>query len=158
MKEKKITTYIKPTEEEEEKDLKNQIKLYLAKLKDTDDIQEITIITTKIKNLQQIIDRGFPLRGINKISYYNKYVNLYNFFKDKEKQENENNLNITDYFNDEYLLPENSRSLKYYQTDFIKNWSLSKLKLCILYYGVGTGKTRIIVNCAQQFSNDHPPR
>ena len=115
MKEKKITTYIKPTEEEE-KDLKNQIKLYLAKLKDKDDIQEITIITTKIKNLQQMIDRGFPLRGINKISYYNKYVNLYNFFKDKEKQENENNLNITDYFNDEYLLPENSRSLKYYQT------------------------------------------
>ena len=151
---KKITTYIKPTEEEIV-DIKKEIQIHLKELKKSDDIQEITIHTNKIKNLQLLIDRGFPIRGVNKISYYNKYVNLYNFFKGKEILEN---LENTDYFNDQYILPEKSRSLKYYQTNFIKNWSLSEQKVCILYYGVGTGKTRIIVNCAQQFTIDHPDR
>lgn len=38
-----------------------------------------------------------------------------------------------------------------YQTEFIKNWSVSAQEVVILYYGVGTGKTIISVNCAEKF-------
>jgi superfamily II DNA or RNA helicase len=157
MKEKRGTTYIELTDEEK-KEQEVLIEKYLKLLKDETNEQKIHRIELDIKISENLIKKGAPIRGINKISYYTKYVNLYNFFKDKERQENEKNLNVHDYFNEQYLKDENSRSLKYYQTDFIKNWSLSEQQLCILYYGVGTGKTRIIVNCAQQFANDYPDR
>jgi len=38
-----------------------------------------------------------------------------------------------------------------YQEEFIQDWSLSTQETVILYYGVGTGKTNIAVNCAEQF-------
>jgi superfamily II DNA or RNA helicase len=38
-----------------------------------------------------------------------------------------------------------------YQKNFIQDWSVSQQELVILYYGVGTGKTLIAVNCAEQF-------
>ena len=38
-----------------------------------------------------------------------------------------------------------------YQKNFIKNWSISSQEISILYYGVGSGKTLIAVNCAEQF-------
>ena len=38
-----------------------------------------------------------------------------------------------------------------YQKDFIEDWSVSAQELVILYYGVGTGKTMIAVNCAEQY-------
>jgi len=38
-----------------------------------------------------------------------------------------------------------------YQKKFIEDWSVSLQELVILYYGVGTGKTLIAVNCAEQF-------
>ena len=38
-----------------------------------------------------------------------------------------------------------------YQFEFIKNWSISAQELVILYYGVGSGKTLIAVNCAEQY-------
>lgn len=39
-----------------------------------------------------------------------------------------------------------------YQKQFILDWSLSVQELVILYYGVGSGKTMIAVNCAEQFA------
>lgn len=38
-----------------------------------------------------------------------------------------------------------------YQRKFILDWSLSTQELVILYYGVGSGKTMIAVNCAEQY-------
>lgn len=38
-----------------------------------------------------------------------------------------------------------------YQKRFIEDWSISAQELVILYYGVGSGKTMIAVNCAEQF-------
>jgi hypothetical protein len=40
-----------------------------------------------------------------------------------------------------------------YQQKFIQDWTLSAQELVILYYGVGSGKTTIAVNCAEQFQN-----
>jgi superfamily II DNA or RNA helicase len=40
-----------------------------------------------------------------------------------------------------------------YQQKFIEDWTLSSQELVILYYGVGSGKTTIAVNCAEQFQN-----
>lgn len=41
--------------------------------------------------------------------------------------------------------------LKNYQKKFIEEWSVSGQECVILYYGVGSGKTLIAVNCAEQF-------
>lgn len=43
-----------------------------------------------------------------------------------------------------------------YQKRFIEDWSLSVQELVILYYGVGSGKTMIAVNCAEQFTEITP--
>jgi superfamily II DNA or RNA helicase len=40
-----------------------------------------------------------------------------------------------------------------YQKKFIEDWAVSAQECVILYYGVGTGKTNIAVNCAEQFIN-----
>lgn len=45
--------------------------------------------------------------------------------------------------------------LRNYQERFIKDWSVSTQELVILYYGVGTGKTKIAINCAEQFNALH---
>ena len=39
-----------------------------------------------------------------------------------------------------------------YQFNFIKDWSISAQELVLLYYGLGSGKTVIAINCAEQFS------
>jgi primosomal protein N' len=39
-----------------------------------------------------------------------------------------------------------------YQFEFIKNWSISVQELVILYYGTGSGKTLIAINCAEQYT------
>ena len=38
-----------------------------------------------------------------------------------------------------------------YQQQFIEDWTVSSQELVILYYGVGSGKTTIAINCAEQF-------
>jgi superfamily II DNA or RNA helicase len=38
-----------------------------------------------------------------------------------------------------------------YQKNFIENWSVSSQEVVILYYGVGSGKTAVAINCAEQF-------
>jgi superfamily II DNA or RNA helicase len=48
-------------------------------------------------------------------------------------------------------LKENKNFFRNYQKRFIEDWSLSVQELVILYYGVGSGKTMIAVNCAEQY-------
>lgn len=48
-------------------------------------------------------------------------------------------------------LKKNPKYFYPYQKQFIEDWAVSQQELCILYYGVGTGKTLIAVNCAEQF-------
>jgi hypothetical protein len=43
-----------------------------------------------------------------------------------------------------------------YQKKFIEDWSIATNELVILYYGVGSGKTLIAINCAEQFINLNP--
>jgi len=43
-----------------------------------------------------------------------------------------------------------------YQQKFIEDWSISTNELVILYYGVGSGKTLIAINCGEQFINLNP--
>ena len=48
----------------------------------------------------------------------------------------------------------NRKNNKYfyaYQKKFIEDWSVSDQELVILYYGVGSGKTAVAVNCAEQY-------
>lgn len=48
-------------------------------------------------------------------------------------------------------LKKNKNYYRDYQKKFIENWTLSAQELVILYYGVGSGKTMIAVNCAEQY-------
>jgi superfamily II DNA or RNA helicase len=48
-------------------------------------------------------------------------------------------------------LSKNKNYYRDYQKKFIEDWSVSAQELVILYYGVGSGKTMIAVNCAEQF-------
>jgi superfamily II DNA or RNA helicase len=43
-----------------------------------------------------------------------------------------------------------------YQKNFIEQWAVSQQECAILYYGVGTGKTLIAINCAEQFLDINP--
>lgn len=49
-------------------------------------------------------------------------------------------------------LKKNKNYYREYQKKFIQDWSVSAQELVILYYGVGSGKTMIAVNCAEQFN------
>ena len=53
-------------------------------------------------------------------------------------------------------LKKNPNYYRDYQKRFIEDWSLSVQELVILYYGVGSGKTMIAVNCAEQFTEITP--
>ena len=48
-------------------------------------------------------------------------------------------------------LKKNKNYYRDYQKKFIEDWSVSAQELVILYYGVGSGKTMIAVNCAEQY-------
>jgi len=52
----------------------------------------------------------------------------------------------------------NDTGIKYrvYQKKFIEDWTISTTELVILYYGVGSGKTIISLNCAEQFLGLNP--
>jgi len=47
-------------------------------------------------------------------------------------------------------------SFRNYQKEFIQSWSVSSQEAVILYYGVGSGKTLIATNCAEQFTELNP--
>ena len=82
-------------------------------------------------------------------------MNLQKFFKTDEYTKIMENPEIFKY--DEGVtafdknLKKNPNYFYKYQKEFIQDWSLSQQELVILYYGVGTGKTLIAVNCAEQY-------
>jgi superfamily II DNA or RNA helicase len=49
-------------------------------------------------------------------------------------------------------LKANKNYYRAYQKKFIEDWTVSAQECVILYYGVGSGKTMIAVNCAEQFT------
>ena len=49
-------------------------------------------------------------------------------------------------------LEANKNYYRAYQKKFIEDWTVSSQECVILYYGVGSGKTMIAVNCAEQFT------
>jgi len=93
-------------------------------------------------------------------------LNIFRFFKTedgkvfnpdpKKRKESETELLPYEYDENETAFERNLRTKKInyrdYQKDFIQNWSVSEQKLVILYYGVGSGKTLIALNCAEQFT------
>jgi len=54
------------------------------------------------------------------------------------------------------FLKKNPNYYREYQKKFIEDWSVSSQECVILYYGVGSGKTMIAVNCAEQFAVLNP--
>lgn len=87
-------------------------------------------------------------------------MNLQRFFKTDEYKKLMVNPEIFQY--DEGItafdkkLKKNPNYFYKYQKEFIQDWSISQQELVILYYGVGTGKTLIAVNCAEQFIDLNP--
>jgi len=78
--------------------------------------------------------------------------NLFRFFKTQDYKLIHPEL--YEYDDELTSFEKNSKNEKYYrdyQKEFIKKWSLSSQELVFLYYGVGSGKTLIAVNCAEQF-------
>ena len=78
--------------------------------------------------------------------------NLFRFFKTQDYKLIHPEL--YEYDDELTSFEKNSKIERYYrdyQRDFIKKWSLSSQELVFLYYGVGSGKTLIAVNCAEQF-------
>ena len=90
------------------------------------------------------------------VSDYN-LVNIYRFLKTEDYKiiEQHDELYKLDEF--ETAFDKNLRTgdvqFRDYQKKFIEDWSVSVQELVILYYGVGSGKTLIAVNCAEQFVN-----
>ena len=88
------------------------------------------------------------------------FKNLQNFLNSDTGEELLKNPEIFEY--DENLtafdknLAKNPNYFYKYQKTFIEDWSVSAQELVILYYGVGTGKSRIAVNCAEQFTSLNP--
>jgi hypothetical protein len=88
------------------------------------------------------------------------FKNLQNFLNSDTGEDLLKNPEIFEY--DENLtafdknLAKNPNYFYKYQKTFIEDWSVSAQELVILYYGVGTGKSRIAVNCAEQFASLNP--
>jgi superfamily II DNA or RNA helicase len=97
------------------------------------------LLTIDIKNQFEVIDIENFLETDEKI----KKKQSFKFAKTKE--------NPTD-----NAFDNNKKNFKDYQKEFIENWSVSAQELCILYYGVGSGKTLIAINCAEQYVNLNP--
>lgn len=139
--------------EDENKLLRDEI----AKLKQKNEalIQDLNAKEAKPLNLKDI-------------DQYNELVNLKAFLRsqddpyinpdavDYDEDDKEPYKNNYFYKNDgltafDRNLKRNPNYYRQYQKDFIENWSLSTQECCILYYGAGSGKSNIAVNCAEQF-------
>ena len=113
------------TKEEQQKDI-NNLKEELANQKKKPAAR--TLESYDLINLQKFL----------KTEDY-KLINPEIYEYDDELSAFDKNSKIDNYYRD-------------YQKQFITDWSLSSQELVILYYGVGSGKTMIAVNCAEQFA------
>lgn len=114
------------------------------------------IIQDKDKYIQKIeVELDKPLKGKNEINTYNE-KNLRLFLKSlNDNDKILTNPEIYEFTEGETAYEKNIKAnptyFRKYQEDFIKDWSISTQELVILYYGVGSGKTTIAVNCGEQF-------
>jgi superfamily II DNA or RNA helicase len=109
----------------------------------------------KIINVLEMEKQKKPTKTTNVSDY--SLVNLFKFLKTEDGKiikENDENYKLDEF---ETAFDKNLRTgvIKFrdYQKKFIEDWSISLQELVILYYGVGSGKTLIAVNCAEQFIN-----
>lgn len=149
-----------------------------AKIQDllTDDVvrvlrEENEKLKKQLQKKDEIIDeleRGEkPKRATRKrdVQTYT-YVNLLKAFKTdtgklfghpdakkRAKQDIDDSFYKYDPFESAFDRNQRTGNVKYqeYQKRFIEDWSVSAQKLVILYYGVGSGKTLVALNCAEQF-------
>jgi superfamily II DNA or RNA helicase len=114
-----------------------------------------------IEQMQE--DEKSKKRKLNDIDEYT-YINLLKVFRtedgkkyghpdEKKRYEIDDDFYKYDPLKTSFDRNRESGKINYrkYQEDFIVNWSASSQKLVLLYYGVGSGKTLVACNCAEQF-------
>ena len=128
---------------DEDKALQNLSKNDLIKLLN---IKEQTIQELKTKKTREPKETS--------VADYN-LINVFKFLKTEDGKiiTADNSKYITDEFESAFDKNIRTNEIQYrdYQKKFIQDWSVSMQELVILYYGVGSGKTLIAVNCAEQF-------
>ena len=138
------------------KDLTNE-ELQVLLLKSNEALKQKDDIIDELMNENE--DRPKKQRKTKNIDIYDA-INFYKFMKTIDAKNLFNNETDTfidptfysyDPFNTAFDKLKDKKLFFDYQQKFIENWSLSQQELVILYYGVGSGKTTIAVNCAEQF-------
>ena len=137
--------------ETEQEQLLNEI----SKLKQIIEEQKVTIQEQKeeIEKVKKIVRKG----RTKELEDYN-LVNLNKSLHDEEITEFLKHPEVFEY-DDEMTAFDKKKGKNFYrdyQERFINDWSVSTQEMVILYYGVGSGKTLIAVNCAQQFLDLNP--
>ncbi len=135
---------------------------YQNKIKDLED--KLSKTEKKLEEANIIIEEKTKPKKYKQISDYD-VINFYKFFRTEDGKLIQNDLYIDEehqIYKDKYYdyrngsafdrnLEKNKNYYRDYQKRFIEDWSLSAQELVILYYGVGSGKTMIAVNCAEQY-------
>ena len=122
-------------------------------------IQKEELRKYKIALLKRRDEREQNKKSIDKYTEVNidKWIEIF-----KAEDEKHINPEIIPYDEDAStfdLIKENKNKyfkFRPYQQKFIEDWSISTNELVILYYGVGSGKTLIAINCGEQFINLNP--
>jgi hypothetical protein len=128
---------------------------YITKLQaDKDSAERKTReLESVVKDLQEeVVQR--KTRGKFAIDDY--VIKNFKIFLSNKTEQSLQNPNIFKYDEGETAFEKNYKKFYPYQRDFIQDWAVSTQELVILYYGVGTGKSMIAVNCAEQFMNLNP--
>jgi superfamily II DNA or RNA helicase/methylase of polypeptide subunit release factors len=116
-------------------------------------LEEISRLKQVIQNMGDIEKKEKAYKSVS-IDDYNM-VNMQKFLASNTGEELLLNPEVFQYEDgftafDKNLMKNPNYYYKY-QKEFIEDWSVSAQELVILYYGVGTGKTMIAVNCAEQY-------
>ena len=127
-------------------------------------IEQLKIKDTEIKKLKMTAAERTEKRNSSKktLDAYtnlniNKWVDIY-----KASDAHHKNPEVIQYDEDfstfDIVKSGKDANFKFrpYQQKFIEDWSISTNELVVLYYGVGSGKTLIAINCAEQFINLNP--
>lgn len=140
-------------------------KDYLFHKKRADEAEiEIKNLKKQLEEAHDIIENEKKPMALKDIEKYD-VVNFYKFFRTEDGKLIKDDLYIDEemmrYKNPYYdwregsafdrNLAKNKNYYRDYQKKFIEDWSVSAQELVILYYGVGSGKTMIAVNCAEQY-------
>lgn len=144
-----------------EDDLRSEIENLKKELEDKN--RKIEVLEDEV-GVDEVEPKKKPRTKKNSNKY--TYLNLLKSFKTEdgklfghpnEKRRDESiddSFYKYDPFEDAFTRNQRTGSVKYqaYQKKFIEEWSVSIQKLVILYYGAGSGKSLIALNCAEQFA------